>query len=254
MEGSAFEASRGAHPSLLPTIPATLRPSLPSKKLLHSPISLLFTHQAESFSLTLPSKKSSSPSFLSFLFPLAHSFFQKNSFLPFFRRISFLSTHEGGTLSLSFTLSSKNHLSLSFLSFTSSFLSKRVFLPFFAALSRIFFFLFSFFSPLSRSPFLPKNRLPFFFHCYISFSLMYKPFLSLSLTHPFFQLSQPRCTVLLPPRPPFFPRTLAPLPSLSIHPQVPLSLFFSLMTVEGTVEEGVESERSWGVGTVGSAQ
>lgn len=28
MEGSAFEASRGAHPSLLPTIPATLRPSL----------------------------------------------------------------------------------------------------------------------------------------------------------------------------------------------------------------------------------
>lgn len=75
MEGSAFEASRGAHPSLLPTIPATLRPSLPSKKLLHSPVSFI---QAETLSLTLPSKK------ILFLFPLAYPFFQKKTLLFLF--------------------------------------------------------------------------------------------------------------------------------------------------------------------------
>lgn len=76
----------------------------------------------------------------------------------------------------------------------------------------------SLFSSLSRSPFLPKNSLPFFPLLHLFFAHVQTLSLSLSLSHPFFQLSQPRCTVLLPPRPPFFPRTLASLPSLSIHP------------------------------------
>lgn len=122
------------------------------------------------------------------------------------------------SLSLLFTLSSKKpslppffpsfSLSLHLLSFKKSFPS------FFR---RTTSHLFLSFLPSLAHPFFQKTLFPFFL-CYISSSLMYKPFLSLSLSHPFFQLSQPRCTVLLPPRPPFFPRTLASLPSLSIHP------------------------------------
>lgn len=236
MEGSAFEASRGAHPSLLPTIPATLRPSLPSKKLLHSPVSLsLSFKQKPSRSAFLPKKSSS------FSFSLILS--SKKKLFS-----SFLSRHEGETLSLSYSsFLPKNHLSL--LSFLPSpfhfisFLSKRVF---FAALRRISF---SLFFPLSLT--LSSKKLSSLFSSATSlFRSCTNPFsLSLSAT-----LSSN------------YPSHVAPFSSLPdplfclVHSRLSLlspftlSLSLSLMTVEGTVEEEVESERSWGVGTVGSAQ
>lgn len=238
MEGSAFEASRGAHPSLLPTIPATLRPSLPSKKLLHSPVSL---------SLSFKQKPSRSP-----FLPKKSSSFSLSLILSSKKKLfsSFLSRHEGETLSLSHSpFLPKNHLSL--LSFLPSpfhfisFLSKRVFLPFFTALRHISF---SLFFPLSLT--LSSKKLSSLFSSATSlFRSCTNPFsLSLSATlssnypshvAPFSSLPDPLFSLV------------HSLPSLSIHP---FSLSLSLMTVEGTVEEGVESERSWGVGTVGSAQ
>lgn len=241
MEGSAFEASRGAHPSLLPTIPATLRPSLPSKKLLHSPVSLsLSFKQKPSRSAFLPKKSSS------FSFSLILS--SKKKLFS-----SFLSRHEGENVSLSLSYSPflpKNHLSL--LSFLPSpfhfisFLSKRVFLPFFAALRRISF---SLFFPLSLT--LSSKKLSSLFSSATSLLRSYtNPFsLSLSATlssnypshvAPFSSLPDPLFSLVHS--------------RLSLLSPFTLSLSLSLMTVEGTVEEGVESERSWGVGTVGSAQ
>lgn len=157
--------------------------------------------------------------------PLAHPSFQKNP-LPFPSRLSFLPKKNS---SLPFYPGMREKLSLSLihpffqktisssflfflLPFTSSpFFQKEFFSPHYVASLSLF-------SSLSRSPFLPKNSLPFFPLLHLFFAHVQTLSLSLSLSHPFFQLSQPRCTVLLPPRPPFFPRTLASLPSLSIHP------------------------------------
>lgn len=164
---------------------------------------------------------------------------------------SFLSRHEGETLSLSHSpFLPKNHLSL--LSFLPSpfhfisFLSKRVFLPFFAALRRISF---SLFFPLSLT--LSSKKLSSLFSSATSlFRSCTNPFsLSLSATlssnypshvAPFSSLPDPLFSLVHS--------------RLSLLSPFTLSLSLSLMTVEGTVEEGVESERSWGVGTVGSAQ
>lgn len=140
-------------------------------------------------------------------------------------------------------------ISPSFLSFLLPFTSS----PFF---QKEFSFLFSphyvaslsLFSSLSRSPFLPKNSLPFFPLLHLFFAHVQT--LSLSLSQPPFLPTIPATLHRSPPsQTPFFPSY-----TLSLLSPFTLSLSLSLMTVEGTVEEGVESERSWGVGTVGSAQ
>lgn len=210
MEGSAFEASRGAHPSLLPTIPATLRPSLPSKKLLHSPVSLsLSFKQKPSRSAFLPKKSSS------FSFSLILS--SKKKLFS-----SFLSRHEGETLSLSYSsFLPKNHLSL--LSFLPSpfhfisFLSKRVF---FAALRRISF---SLFFPLSLT--LSSKKLSSLFSSATSlFRSCTNPF-SLSLSQPPFLPTIPATLHRSPPsQTPFFPSYTRVSP-FSLHsPFLSLSL------------------------------